>query len=262
MAATVLVRHALSRISTLLTDTAPQFRRWTEGELIQWLNDGQSAIVTYVPTACSRLDSIKLRPGTQQSIDSIAAADCRPGDGSTPVVAIRGRQFLAPICNMGADGLRPGRSIREVERDTLDAIDPNWHTSTGSTVYDCAYHPSTPKYFHVAPGVPDIGAVWMRIAYTADPLPIPAGGAPGAEVYAASGASTQTITIDDEHLEALVDYVCARAHLKDSKYAEPLRHKLHASAFLLKLNAKVTALTGTNPNLTVMPGVSAPGRPA
>lgn len=262
MAATIPVRHALWRISTLLTDTAPQFRRWTERELVQWLNDGQSAIVTYLPMACSRLDAIKLVPGTQQSIAAIAPANCKPGDGSTPSATIRGRQFLAPICNMGADGMTPGRTVRQVERDALDAIDPNWHTSTGGTVYDCAYSASTPKYFHVAPGVPATVNVWLRVAYTADPLPIPDGGAVGAEVYLFSGTNAQTITIDDEHIEELVDYVCARAHLKDSKYAEPLRHKLHAGAFLMKLNAKVAALTGTNPNLTVLPGVSAPGAPA
>ena len=96
----------------------------------------------------------------------------------------------------------------------------------------------------------------------ADPLDIQAGGAPGSEVYAWSGSSTQKITIDDEYTEELVDYVVARANLSDSKYADPGRAQVHTQRFLQSINARMLALTGTNPNLTTLPGVSAPGAAA
>ena len=44
MAATILVADALYRASTQLQDMKPQFTRWTERELVMWLNDGQRAI--------------------------------------------------------------------------------------------------------------------------------------------------------------------------------------------------------------------------
>ena len=263
MASTILVRHALWRVSVLLSDTDAQYTRWPEVELVQWLQDAQNAIVKMLPLAGSRIDAIKLVPGALQSIASIPAASCKPGDGSTPSVPIIGRQFLRPICNMGTDGLTPGIVPRVVERDMLDAQDPTWQLAANAskTVREVVIDQQNPRYFMVSPPVHATTAVWMRMSYVANPLAIPAGGAAGAEVYAYAGSSTQTITIDDEYIDDIVDYVAARAHLKDSKYAEPVRHQLHAGRFLASINGRVAALTGTNPNFTVLPGVSMPGAP-
>ena len=49
----MLVREVLRRVCTLLTDVSPQFVRWSEGELVDWVNDGQLAIARYLPTAAS-----------------------------------------------------------------------------------------------------------------------------------------------------------------------------------------------------------------
>lgn len=259
MAATLLVKDVLWRIAVLLQDTAPQFQRWPERELVHWLNDAQVAITKYLPLACSRVDAIKLAPGTRQSIASIPAANCKPGDGSTPSVPINGTLFLNPRRNMGANGTTPGRAIRMVERDVLDSQDPDWHARSGSVVSSCIFDPQTPRYFYVTPGV--TGDVWMELAYTAQPIPIPNSAAPGSEAYAVGGSSTQAITIDDEYADDLVDYVVARANMKDVKYAEPAKAAAHTQRFTNSLNAKVAAVMGNNPNLTVLPGVTNPGSP-
>lgn len=215
------------------------------------------AIAKYLPLSGSRVDAIKLAAGTRQSIAVIADTDCKPGDGSTPSAPIHGVQFLSPRRNMGANGTTPGKAVRMVERDTLDSQDPDWHTRTGSAVSSVVYDPQTPRYFYVTPGV--TGTVWMEIAYAAKPIAIPNTATPPSEAYKVDGASTQTITIDDEFAEELVDYVVARANLKDVTYAEPAKAALHTQRFLSSLNAKVAAVTGTNPNLTVLPGVTQPG---
>lgn len=257
MASTVLVKDVIWRIAVLLQDTAPQFQQWAEREIVHWLNDAQVAITKYLPLACSRVDAIKLAAGTRQSIAVIAAADCKPGDGSTPAAPIHGTLFLNPRRNMGTDGMTPGRAIRMVERDTLDSQDPDWHTRTAAAVSSVVYDPQTPKYFYVTPGV--TGSVWMELAYAAKPIPIVNTAAPGSEAYLIGGSNTATITIDDEFTQELVDYVVARAHLKDVTYAEPIKAEKHTQLFLNSLNAKVAAVTGTNPNLTVLPGVTQPG---
>ena len=260
MASTALVKEVVWRIAVLLQDTAPQFQRWPEREVIHWLNDAQVAITKYLPLACSRVDAVKLATGTRQSIGTIPALSCKPGDGSTPSAPIYGTQLLGPRRNMGADGMTPGKAIRVVERDVLDSQDPDWHTRTGAAVNSVIYDPQTPRYFYVTPGV--TGNVWIEIAYTAAPAAIANTAAAGSEAYLVGGSSTVTISIDDEFVDDLCDYVVARANLKDVTYAEPAKAQAHTQKFLASLNAKVSAVTGNNPNLTILPGVTQPGAQA
>lgn len=259
MASTALVREVMWRVSVLLQDTSPQFQLWPERELVQWLNDAQMAICKYLPLACSRVDTMKLKQGTRQSIELIAAADLKPGDGSTPAGNLYGTQFLGPRRNMGADGLTPGRAVRMVERDVMDSQDPDWHTRSGPAVWSVVYDPLTPRYFYVSPGVPASPAVWMELAMAAKPLVIPNTGSPPTNLYAFEGSSTQTITIDDEFVEDLANYVVARANMSDKKWSDKSAAEGHTKLFLSSLNGKVSAITGNNPNLTVLPGVTQPG---
>ena len=247
---TVLMRDVLWRASILLQDVTPQFYRSTEHDMVDAVNDAQVAIAKFVPGACSRVDAIKLRPGTLQTIESIAAASCKPGDGSTPTVPIIGNSLLDPICNMGVDGLTPGRIIRMTDGKTLDAQDMNWHAATPATVIKAVvYDPLNPRYFHVYPPVHGSTLVWMRLAYTAQPLKIPNTGTAGAPLYAYVGSSTQTITIADEYLADLVNYVVAVMCMKPSEWADAAKGSAFAGMFTGSLNAKVLAITGSNPNL-------------
>ncbi len=264
MPTTALVKDVLWRVSVQLLDTAPQFARFSERECVHFLNDAQVAVNKFVPSAAARLDAVKLVPGTRQSIASIPAASCKPADGSTPAVPILGTQFLSPRRNMGTNGTTPGRAIRMVDRDTLDAADPLWHTRTGAAVKEVVFDPQTPLMFYVSPGVPADTDVWIEQAYNAMPVPIPntatvdANGVHATGVYGNAQTSTQTITVSDEHVDDLVNYVIARCNMKDSKYADPAKAVAHANLFTGSINAKVTAMTGVNPNLRYLPGVTSP----
>jgi hypothetical protein len=255
MAATLLIKDALWRVSVLLMDTAPQFQRWPERELVMWWNDAQRAIAKYLPMACSRLDAFKCAAGTRQSLENIPAANLVPGDGVALSGPVYGIQLLSPRRNMGADGSTPGAAIRVVERDMLDVNDPDWHTRTATVVRSVVFDPNTPRYFYITPGAPASPAVWIEIAYNAKPIDIAAGGVPGSELYGFGGTSTVKISVDDEYLEECVNYVVARANMKDSKYADPAKATAHANLFLNALNSKVAAVTGNNPNLKMLPGV-------
>jgi hypothetical protein len=253
MAGTTYVRDAIWRIAGLLQDVSPQYTRWPETEIVNWLNDAHLAITKFLPAACSRIDAVKLKTGTRQSIETILAADCKPGDGSTPAVPILGTQVLDVIRNMGADGLTPGKSIRLITdgREVLDTQSPTWHTVTASAVAQFVFDPRMPRYFYVYPGV--TGTVWVEVAYTAQPIKIPNTGTLGSELYKVDGSNTFTIQVADEHIDDLVNYVCARAYMKNAQFGNGNSAAAFSGMFVNSLNAKVTALTGNSPNLQRLP---------
>lgn len=253
--ATITVREVLRQASVLLQDNDPQFARHPETEMVDWLNDGQRAIYKFLPASCSRIDSVRLVPGTLQSIDSIPAAYCKPGDGSTPSVPIIGAMLLDVLSNMGADGVTPGRSIRQIldGRESLDAINPLWHTEAATIINGFIYDPRTPRQFLVTPGVHASTQVWARMAYVAEPIPIPNTGTPGSELYPASGGSTVKISVHDEHTDDLVNYICARSLMKNAQFAANTNAGGFAALFMASINAKVQAITGYNPKLTRLP---------
>lgn len=253
---TILVKEAIWRICSLLQDVSPQFTRWPEIEIVQWLNDAQLAIAKFLPAAHSRVDAVKLKAGTLQTIESISAANCKPGDGSTPTVPILGTQVLDVICNMGTDGLTPGKSVRLLTdgREVLDTQSPGWHSVTGPESSLFMFDPRFPRYFHVYPGVPSATLRWVRIAYTAQPIKIPDGGSVGSEIYLYGGTNTAVISVADEYIDDLVNYVCARAFMKNAQFAgNGPNAQMYTSLFTGSLNAKVAALTGNNPNLKRLP---------
>lgn len=257
MASSILVRDVLEQVSRHLTDFAPQFERWTQFEELSYLNDGQRAIAKYLPVACSRIDSIKLSPGTRQSIGLIPAASVIPGDGSA-AAEIHGNAVLAVSHLMGPDGATPGRALRIVDRDVLDASQPGWHivaANSSATPTQYTFDPRNPKAFYVCPGVPSSAPLWAEVSYLADPISIPDGN------YAADSGSTVKLSIDDKYADDLVNYMLARSYMKESEFAANANLSAsHTNLFTSSINAQAEALTGVNPNLTTLP--MAPAIPA
>lgn len=246
-----LVRDVLYRVSGQLLDLAPQFVRWTEKELVFALNDGQRAIAKYVPIAGSRIDTIKLNAGSRQSIAHIPAASIKPGDGSTPA-DVHGLFLNDIVRNMGADGLTPGASVSVAARDALDAFYRLWHTKTGAKAIDhYTFDPRTPQHFYVYPPLA-AGGAWVEASLIAAPKDVPLPQAPGD--YAHNGASEQAISLDDRWLDDLVNYILARAWMKDAEGAANAANvQLYTGLFINSINAQVQALTGQNPNLKLLP---------
>lgn len=253
MAATILAKDVLRRASVQLTDvpnSAGQFVRFTEQELVDWLNDGQRVIAKYLPQACSRLDAVKLTAGTRQSIEKILAANIKHGDGTTSTVQY-GKSLLDVIRNMGADGLTPGRAIRVVERESLDAANPRWHTETSDIqILEYTFDPRTPKYFYTYPGVKVGASLWVELSYLANPQDVPY----VADSMRLAGASTVLISIDDQFVDDLVNYIVARAHFREAEVAGNMQLASgYINMFVSGINAQAKALTGVNPNLKALP---------
>lgn len=247
MASSILVKDVLYRVSAQLHDISPQFTRWTQRELVSWLNDSQKAIAKYMPSSCSRVDAIKLAPGTKQSIEKILAASILPGDGTTPT-DVYGHYLQSVIRNMGSNGSTAGNSVRIVDREVLDANSPNWHSTTGTSVSSYTFDPRHPKIFYVSPGVP-AGGLWVEVSYLANPVEVSASGS-----YGMDGNDTTKISVDDKYVDDMVNYILARAYMKDAEFAANGNlAQAHAGMFTSSINGQVAALTGVNPNLQSLP---------
>lgn len=243
MAAPTKVKDILFAVSTQLQDVDPQFERYTQRELVTWLNEGQKAIAKYVPSSCSRVDAIKLAPGTKQSITKVLAANVKPGDGST-AKDLYGIALSSLIRNMGANGETPGRAIRVLDRETLDSFTPDWHTQTGAHVEGFVYDPRTPQVFYVTPGVKADATLWVEAQLIANPDEVLVSGS-----YGMDGADTTVVSIDEQNTDDLTNYILARAYAKDSESANVAMSSMYGQQFVSSINAQATAITGVNPNL-------------
>lgn len=256
MAATTLVKDFIWRVCQAMNDYDPQYVVWPETEIVQAINDGQNAILKFVPTACLRVDAIKLAQKCLQSIDSIPQANIVPADGgSAPTGGVKGRQLLSLDCNMTSSGTIEGAAIRITDRYDLDVTDPSWMTRTGATVREYAYNAVDPKHFRVSPA--PVGAnQWVRLTYTAYPTKVPDGGAPGSQIYEFTDTSTATLSIDDANVDDLFWYVTARLNMKDDAKSKPQWVSMAQNNFAASINAQVEALKGLNPNIKHLPMVS------
>lgn len=213
----ILVQDIVDRVTDLLLDKdrADEDARWTDDELLRWLNDSRMAIITRQPSACSRLSVVTLAAGTAQTI---------PTDGT---------MLLDVVRNMGADGVTPGRSIRRADRQDIDDYDPDWHTATpAAAASQFTYDDRAPRYFFVNPPVQ--ANTKIQIIYAAIP----------AEVTDLNG----TLDIELEYMDAVVNYVAYRAKSKDSEYANAAEAAAYYGAFndTLGMNAQSGATASPN----------------
>lgn len=183
---TVTARRIVeSAALTLFDQTAV---RWTPDELLQYVSDGQRETVLLKPTANTLNEVIQLTPGTRQSI---------PANGLQLVDVIRG---------MGANGLSPGRAVRQVDRHTLDATRPDWHQDTADLdMMHYMFDDRDPSHFYVTPPQPD-PAGHVELVYSATPPEI--------------DGLDDLIALDDAYATALIYFVMSRACAKDSGTAD------------------------------------------
>lgn len=182
--------------------------RWTEAELLSDLNDGQREIVLLKPSAGAVTEVVQLVAGTRQTIP--------PG----------GVELLHVVRNMGLDGSTPGRAITPLSMETLDRYEPDWHAASAAiAAKHYLFDARDPKSFYVTPPQP---------------------GAPGQVeiVYAKAPADVligESIAVDDIYAPALLSYVMARAHSKETPGADQTKAAAYYSMFREALGLKSAA---------------------
>lgn len=178
--------------------------RYSEAELLAWLNFGQKAIVREKPDANPVRESVLLTSGLWQSLPTT------------------GILLLDVTMNMGTDGTSPGTPIILVDRKWIDTALPTWTVASASDeVKHLIYDPkSQPKSFMVYPQ--STGSNYIEIVTAKLPADVAAIG--------------NNITIGDEYAEALLDYVLFRAYTRDAEYRQNADRAIaHWQSFLMIL---------------------------
>jgi len=131
---------AYARIFKSAADGSPNW--------LDWLNDAQRAVVLVRPDANSSTEAIALVAGTKQSI---------------PASALR---LLGVTRNMGAGGATPGKTVRLIDRNTLDDLNRDWHNSTPAAeveevIYD---EKKAPRTFYVSPPLSGVAYIEVEVS--------------------------------------------------------------------------------------------------
>lgn len=205
--ATITAQSIIDKAQTILQDTTEV--RWTEVELLGWLNDGQREIAVTRPDLFSKIANVTLIAGTRQTI---------PSDGTV---------ILRVLRNMGANGTTPGRAIRHVPMEILDSNVPDWHSKTAATeILHATLDGRMRKNFYVYP--PAAAGTQVEVLYGSAPADV--------------ANKSDAITVDDVYATPLVDYLCFRAYSKDQDLTgNTERAAAHRSAFYDVLNGKTNA---------------------
>lgn len=212
---TIAVNNLIIKVRAELNDEDSDNYRWSDTELIGWLNSGLKEAAIHKPDIYIMVSSVLLVSGTKQSLPS------------------GGIQLMDIIRNMGSAGATPGDAIRPIDRQALDTMFPNWHSDTSSAVVKhFVFDERYPLVFYVYP--PNTGT-YVEEIYGATPPAVAAGG---------------NLSVEDIWEPALIDYVCYRAHRKDSdnSSANSATSDSYFRSFLLALGAKDAIEAIADPN--------------
>lgn len=202
--------NVATAVRYLLQDETPV--RWTDAEMIGWINDGQREIVSIRPDANAVRTNFTCAAGALQTL---------PADGI---------QLLDVVRNVA------GARIRRVDRYVMDIEDANWHEATASSTTDhFIFEEETPEVFYVYPPRPTASPGQIVIVYAAIPTE--------------AASLDDDLTLDDEYFNALVDYVAYRCFMKDSEFDNQReRADAHYVAFTQSLGVGTASADQANPN--------------
>jgi len=126
--------------------------RISESDWIDYINQAVLQILLVRPDANAVLKSVALIEGTKQKI---------PDDGHC---------FIDITRNMGEDGETPGKAIYGADRETMDQMNPNWHTATvGTVVKNYMFDKKFPRIYFVSPPIGEVTDVYVELVYSEIP---------------------------------------------------------------------------------------------
>jgi hypothetical protein len=216
---TILASTIIDKAAIQLLDTGNT--RWSRAELLGWLNDGQRQIVLLSPQTNNTVETLKLEVGTRQTIPTA------------------GWKLLDVVRYMGTDGQKPGRAIRVVSQELIDATDPNWHGAQKTDApVNFVFSLQEQNVFYVYP--PNTGRGYAQINYAKTPT--------------ALTAENQPIQINDIYQTSLLDYILFRANSKDAEYAAGLTLAgSYMSMFMSVFPSRDKVDIENNPNQKLQP---------
>lgn len=181
----MILSDITTRVRTLLNDLTATYR-WSDSELTLWVNDAQKFVVIYRPDSCVLNMVQTLVAGSKQTIPST------------------GLRLLDVVRNIGSDGVTAGRAIRITERDLMDSINPNWHSSAAAQVIKhYMIDERNPRVYYVYP--PATTASKVDLVCSKNPTAVAAAG--------------DVLDVPDIYQQVVIDYVMFRAYTKDAEFS-------------------------------------------
>lgn len=198
----------LGEVRNLLQDTDASAYRWSDVELVGYLNTGQKLVAVFRPESCA-----------VEAVHTVTDTDPRrtiPADGI---------KFISVTGNQTAGGARSS-SVSPVAMDIIDALDETWRTTAPQSpdvdnYYSGYYHdPREPTVFWLYPR-PTTGQN-VYILYAKHPTVLTSAG--------------EDLTVRPQYDPALVEFTMYKALSKEGRYTQGgLRGKEHLDAFILFL---------------------------
>jgi hypothetical protein len=176
---------------------------------LDWLNDAQRAVVLVRPDASSVVQNIALVAGTKQSIPATAS------------------RLLGVVRNMGSDGATPGKSIRLVDRQTMDDFNRDWYTATPAAAVDEVIYDDkkAPRTFWVTP--PLSGATNIEVELSIFPV-------------AVTDPDAGTISLSDIYAGPMQAWMLHRAYGMQTQALNMMqRSQFYFSSFFNQLGVKI-----------------------
>lgn len=192
----VTAQQIIDRAKETLLD--PNATRWTEPELLDYLNAGIKAIVTNKPDAFLVTADVALTPNSSRQ--------------SIPTGALQ----LVDIVRV----VDEGGAVRQIDRGTLDKMDPDWHSTSGVPKH-FTQDVRNPKEFYVYP-VP-VTAVQVEMVYAGVPADI---------------IISDPIPVDDIYENALYYWILAYAYAKNTKRGDMSKTGNYLNMFSKSIGVK------------------------
>lgn len=180
--------------------------RWTNGELIGWLNEAYIAVATQRPDAHSRIDTVTLKAGAKQAL---------PSDGLRAMEVISDSE---------------GGSPRLTTRRMLSTMRPGWQREKeGGRFEFYVLDEMNPATFWLYP--PAKEGSEAEVSYVGKPAQH--------EGESLDAVGDAPISVSERFTTALLDFVLYRAFAKDAEVAANLsRSQSHYQAFAAAMAGK------------------------
>lgn len=219
--AVTTVGTVIRNAKLVLQEVTAAGTRWTNEELIGWLNEAYQAIVQIKPDASAINTSVELAEGTRQEI---------PSDGMRLIDVVRNTAVASQ--KMG---------IMVTTRRSLDTTRRSWHGDDPSVdVEQYMFDDQDPTRFYVYP--PAATGAEVELIYSSTPSPHDV-------ALGLTGLEAETIRLNDSYAPVITDYILYRAYSKDAEHAANLnRAQMHMQAYMGSLGQKVEVARAISPN--------------
>lgn len=188
------VQSVIDEVRRIIHDENATFR-WSDDELIDYVNAGNRQTVTFLPEANS-IETIE---------DTLTSRIARQ---SLPTGGIK---FIRVARNYADDGSTPQGVIRFVEKDALDTYEPQWEyvsiKADGANYFEHFCHDDTEPTVYFLYPAPVEDNKRTAVVYSAIPTEMT--------------APADTLPLADVYINAIVQYTVYRALTKESRQTLP-----------------------------------------